>query len=74
MGGERDSELFDRALRAYVEERVAEQERAVLTLLAYEDDPELDMPEADDDLPYEGSVPAEVVGLAKLRRRRRAAR
>ena len=74
MGGERDSELFDRALRAYVEERVAEQERAVLTVLAYEDDPELDMPEADDDLPYEGSVPAEVVGLAKLRRRRRAAR
>lgn len=74
MGGARDSELFDRALRAYVEERVAEQERAVLTVLAYEDDPELDMPEADDDLPYEGSVPAEVVGLAKLRRRRRAAR
>lgn len=74
MRGERDSELFDRALRAYVEERVAEQERAVLTVLAYEDDPELDMPEAGDDLPYEGSVPAEVVGLAKLRRRRRAAR
>ena len=74
MGGERDSELFDRALGAYVEERVAEQERAVLTVLAYDDDPELDMPEADDDLPYDGSVPAEVVGLAKLRRRRRAAR
>ena len=74
MRGERDSELFDRALRAYVEERVAEQERAVLTVLAYDDDPELEMPEADDDLPYVGSVPAEVVGLAKLRRRRRAAR
>lgn len=72
VGHERDSVLFDKALRAYIEQVAAEQERTALDQFPYGSDPELEMPEAHDDLPYEGKIPDDVVRLAKHRRTQRA--
>jgi hypothetical protein len=67
-----DSKLFDRALRAFLDELDAEQELSGLTAEPYERDPDLswELPAAPG-LPYEGPVPPDVVRLGK---RRRAAR
>ena len=74
LGDSRDSELFDKALRAYIELTTAESEQAALERFPYELDPSLEMPEVDDDLPYDGAVPAHVLQLAKQRRRRQTGR
>ena len=66
--GASDSRLLDEALDALIEAR----EREALRAQPYEDDPDLAMPDADGpDLPYDGTVPPEVLLLAEQRRRSR---
>ena len=64
-----DSRLVDRALAALLQEIEAGQE-AALENYPYEEDPDLswEAPPGPP-LPYDGDVPAEVVDLAKRRRR-----
>lgn len=72
----RDSELFDRALEALVELDERRREQAALEQVPYADDPDLDLPapdiDWDEELPYAGAVPDEVVALARRRRQDRA--
>ena len=68
----RDSELFDRALGALIEELERQHELAVLAAQPYDDDPDLSWTVEDGpDLPYDGEIPPEVVALARARRKRR---
>ena len=69
----RDSQLFDRALRALLDELDTAAELAAIDAAPYSDDPELQMPDppVDDDLAYDGEVPADVIELAQRRRARR---
>ncbi len=71
LTGARDSALLDEALAALLRSRLDAQERAAITALPYEDDPELawEVPQAPG-LPYDGDVPDEVMALAAARRRR----
>jgi hypothetical protein len=70
MLGTSDSQILDRALAALIEQLEAEQEHAALAALPYEADPDLAWPVVPGpDLPYDGEVPAEVLRLAKRRRR-----
>lgn len=73
--GTSDSKLIDRALTALLEQIEREKEEEALDVYPYEDDPDLswEAPQGPD-LPYEGTVPADVLRLAAIRRRRRAAR
>jgi hypothetical protein len=67
-----DSKLFDRALRALIDELDAERELSALDAQPYESDSDLSWePPVTPGLPYDGPVPPDVVRLAK---RRRAAR
>jgi hypothetical protein len=67
-----DSELFDRALEVLIAQVVAERERAALSALPYEDDPDVAWTApSGPDLPYEGEVPARVRKLAERRRHTR---
>jgi hypothetical protein len=70
----RDSELFDKALAVLIDHLEAERERSALALHSYDDDPDLELPEAPADavvdLPYDGRIPPAVVRLARQRRRR----
>jgi len=73
---DRDSELFDKALAALIDTLEGERERAALARHPYDADPDLDLPEVGGegaDLPYDGSVPPDVVRLARRRRRPRRA-
>ena len=65
-----DSELIDRALCALSDDLEADRERATLTAMPYDDDPELSwrVPPGPD-LPYEGRIPEDVTALARERRR-----
>jgi len=67
-----DSVLLDRALAALVEQLEADQERAALDAHPYEADPDVawEAPTGPD-LPYDGTVPADVVRLARRRRAHR---
>ena len=69
--GLKDSQLFDRALEALIEQVESHQELAALDAQPYEDDPDL-MWEAPPgpDLPYDGEVPSDVRRAAAKRRRR----
>ena len=68
-----DSRILDRALKALVDEVEEAHELAVLAAMPYEDDPDLNWATAPGaDPPYDGDVPADVVDMA--RRRRRSAR
>lgn len=71
MTGARDSALLDAALGALLEHLVAERDGDALRAQPYDDDPDLawSAPPAPA-LPYDGDVPAEVMALAKARRRR----
>jgi hypothetical protein len=72
LTGVPDSRILDRALTALVEQLEAERELEALSAAPYEDDPDLAWTGAPGpDLPYDGSVPAEVLRLAARRRRRR---
>jgi hypothetical protein len=65
-----DSQLLDRALVALVAQLEEEQELAALAEHPYEDDPDLAwQAPPGPDLPYTGTVPAEVMKLAQRRRR-----
>ena len=66
-----DSRLVDRALAALLQEIEAARESAALEKNPYEEDPDLswEVPPGPP-LPYDGDVPAEVVDLARRRRRR----
>lgn len=70
--GGRDSELLDQALAWLIERDERRREIEALDLSPYHLDGDLDIgtPEIDWDgeLPYEGSVPAEVEELARKRR------
>lgn len=73
MLGAPDSRILDRALKALIDELEEAHELAALAAMPYEDDPDLNWATAPGgDLPYDGEVPADVVDMAK--RRRRAAR
>jgi hypothetical protein len=74
LTGDRDSELFDKALAALIDDLEGLRELAALARHPYDDDPDLDLPEAEEggDLPYDGRVPPDVIRLARERRRRRA--
>ncbi|MGH8902019.1 MAG: hypothetical protein ACRDYA_10135 [Egibacteraceae bacterium] len=69
LGGS-NSQIVDRALAVLVDQLEAEQERAALAALPYEDDADLtwEAPPGPD-LPYDGEVPADVLRLAEQRRR-----
>ncbi|MGH9247794.1 MAG: hypothetical protein ACRD29_26470 [Acidimicrobiales bacterium] len=71
----RDSELFDAALAALIELEERQRERRALDHAPYEDDDDLVAPDPgidwDRELPYDGSIPDEVVELARRRRARR---
>lgn len=69
----RDSELFDRALQALLDELEAAAELRALDEAPYEGDEALRLPEPHlgGELPYDGAVPAEVIELARRRRARR---
>lgn len=69
LGGS-NSQVVDRALAVLIEQLEAEQERAALAALPYEDDADLawEAPPGPD-LPYDGEVPADVLRLAEQRRR-----
>ena len=66
------SQIVDQALAVLVEHLEAEQERAALAALPYEQDPDLawEAP-AGPDLPYDGEVPPDVLRLAEQRQRAR---
>lgn len=67
-----DSRILDRALAALVAQLEAERELEALSAAPYEDDPDLAWTGTPGpDLPYDGSVPVEVLRLAARRRRRR---
>ena len=67
--GAPSSEIVDRALAALIDQLETAHEREVLTALPYEDDSDLAWEAAaDQSLPYEADVPADVVRLAKQRR------
>lgn len=73
--GARDSELFDRALLALLDQLDAAAEATALDAAPYHEDEDLQLPEPElgaEELPYDGEVPPEVVELAERRRRRRA--
>lgn len=74
LGGS-NSQIVDRALVALIEQLEAEQERAALAALPYENDADLawEAPPGPD-LPYDGEVPADVLRLAEQRRRHIRAR
>jgi len=68
-----DSQIVDRAMRALIDQVEEAQELAALTVLPYEDDPDLDwVPAPGADLPYDGEVPADVLRMAAERRRPRS--
>jgi len=68
--GVKDSELIDRALRALLAEVEHQREREALERYPYEGDPELSWETAPGfPLPYEGPVPADLIELARERRR-----
>lgn len=66
-----DSQLIDQALDALATAVLTRQEIDALAAQPYDDDPDLAWlaPPAPD-LPYDGEIPAEVLALAKARRRR----
>lgn len=67
-----DSQLMDRALQALVNELEAERELAALEAHPYREDPDLSWTApAGASLPYEGSVPEDVLLMAETRRRAR---
>lgn len=70
--GGRDSELLDQALAVFVEQDEVRREAKALAAAPYREDDELQLgaPEIDWDgeLPYDGTVPDEVVELARQRR------
>jgi hypothetical protein len=67
--------MLDAALAALIRERLTALEVAALQAQPYTSDPELGFPDPeidwDKDLPYDGRVPAEVLALARQRRRAR---
>ena len=66
-----DSGLLDRALVALIRELEEERELAALAAFPYEEDEELAwQAPAGPDLPFDGEVPADVLELARRRRRR----
>jgi len=71
----RDSELIDAALAALIDREEQRRELAALEHSPYEADTELwlDNPRVDWDqeLPYDGGVPADVIELARTQNRRR---
>lgn len=72
LTGARDSQLLDEALVLLIRERLATQEREALRAQPYDTDPDLAwQAPAGPDLPYDGEIPAEVLALARARRRRR---
>lgn len=67
-----DSVLVDQAIEALVEKLEGRLEAKALSSRPYEDDPDLSWSAPPGpDLPYDGEVPAEVVELARRRRRSR---
>ena len=65
-----DSQLFDRALSALIDDLEADQEAAALSAHPYEDDPDLSWSAPPGpNLPYDDEVPKEVIALARRRRR-----
>lgn len=66
-----DSQLIDQALTALAAAVMTRQELDALAAHPYDDDPDLAWAAPPTpDLPYDGAVPAEVMALAKTRRRR----
>lgn len=66
-----DSKLIDRALDALAADVLTRREVDALADQPYDDDPELAwVAPPGPDLPYDAEVPAEVLALAKARRRR----
>ncbi len=65
-----DAQLVDRALAALLDEIETRREHAALDEHPYENDPDLnwEVPSGPS-LPYDGAVPAEVLELARRRRR-----
>lgn len=72
----RDSELFDAALVALIASVEHQREMNALGGNPYDVDDELAVPRApldwDEDLPYDGGIPDDIVRLARERRRGRA--
>jgi hypothetical protein len=70
----RDGQMLDAAMRALIEKLATEAESKALDSWPYASDLDLRMPDAladdRDALPYDGDVPADVVALARHRRRR----
>ncbi len=70
----RDSELLEAALAALIEREEQRLELDALRLAPYEADGDLSFPgpgiDWDQEFPYDGSIPDEVVELARRRRRR----
>ena len=67
-----DAELIDRALESLTRTIGRERELSILDALPYDNDPQLALPEAQelpDGVRYDGDVPADVVALARSRRR-----
>jgi hypothetical protein len=71
----RDSELFDAALAALIDQEEQRRELAAFDRAPYDIDADLTAPDPDVDwdreLPYDGSIPDEVVELARRRRAQR---
>jgi hypothetical protein len=67
--------MLDAALAALIRERLTALEVAALGARPYSADPELGSPDPEidweKDLPYDGRIPAEVLALARQRRRAR---
>ena len=72
LGGGPDSRLMDRALQALIDAEEAAAEIRALEEHPYEDDPDLAFEVGEGPaLPYEGSVPRQVLAKARARRNRR---
>ena len=74
LSGATGSRLLDQALAALIEQLETEREFAALDSHPYEEDPDLawEGPPGPD-LPYDGTVPDDVLELAQARRRFRRA-
>ena len=74
LTGRTDAQMIDAALRALIVELEAERDLAALERWPYAADEELKMPDSLADEPdallYNGEVPAEVLRLAKQRRKK----
>lgn len=66
-----DSQMFDRALAALIEEMEGAAENAALDAHPYDADPDLGGTAGEGPpLPYDGKVPPEILARARARRRR----